>query len=133
MRDAVKFLIDRMDTNPEEFLQSRVLNEARHDWIPTINDYKKYFSEEEKQLVQTKLSEINLEHMKKFIAERLLAADQRDIMQEKEELSQASLQEAINKIQAVRQQQLLETETTKFHISQGMYGAMQEYLKERKL
>lgn len=133
MRDAVKFLIDRMDTNPEEFLQSRVLNEARHDWIPTINDYKKYFSEEEKQLVQTKLSEINLEHMKKFIAERLLSEDQRDIMREQEELTQSSLQKAINDIQTIRQQQLVETETKKFHISKDMYEAMKQYAEEGKL
>lgn len=133
MRDAVKFLIDRMETNPEEFLQSRVLHEAKHDWIPTINDYKKYFNEEEKQLVMTKLSEINLEHMKKFIAERLLSAQYEADMQEKEELSQVSLQKAINEIQQLRQQQLLEGETNKLHIDRGLYEAMQQYANERKL
>ena len=77
MRDGVKFLLDRMDTNPEEFYQQRN-RDGKHEWLSTINAYKKFFNEEEKELVQTKLSEINLEQMKSYVVEKLLASNEND-------------------------------------------------------
>ena len=46
MRDAVRFLLERMDTNPEEFYQQRS-NAGKHEWLSTINAYKKFFNDEE--------------------------------------------------------------------------------------
>jgi hypothetical protein len=128
MRDAVKFFLDRMETNPDEFVQDRV-GGVKHNWISEINSYKKYFSTEEHEALFTKLANINLGKLKERIAYKLLESEK----EEQEELSQQSLQEAINKIQAMRQQQDLEEKATKFYLSQQQYEALEALQKEGKL
>ena len=90
MRDAVKFLLERIETNPEEFLQDRK-SEVKHKWLQTINSYKKFFNEEETKAIQSKLSEINLEHMKTFVVNKLFEQDE----EEKETLNTQSLTELV--------------------------------------
>jgi hypothetical protein len=128
MRDAVKFFLDRMETNPEEFTQDKG-GGIKHNWLGEINSYKKFFTEEEGKAVFSKIGNINLAKLKDRIVHKLLVAEQ----EEQEELSQASLQEAINKIQTIRQQQVVESEINKLHISRDMYEAMKQYANEGKL
>lgn len=90
MRDAVKFLLERMDTNPDEFYQQQTYNN-KHEWLSTINAYKKFFNEEEKEAVQAKLSDINLEQMKSFVVNKLLTREE----EEKEILNTQSLTELV--------------------------------------
>ena len=127
MRDAVKFFLDRMETNPDEFLQDRS-GGVKHNWLGEIGSYKKFFTEEEGKAIFSKIGNINLDALKQRITYKLLETEQ----QEEEELSKQSLQEAINKIQAMRQQQDLEEKATKLHISKNMFDAMQQY-KEGKI
>lgn len=128
MRDAVKFFLDRMETNPNEFLQDRS-GGVKHNWLGEIGSYKKFFTEEESKAVFGKIGNINLDALKQRITYKLLETEQ----QEEEELSQQSLQEAINKIQAMRQQQDLEEKATKFYLSQQQYEALGQLQKEGKL
>ena len=74
MRQAVKFLLDRMDTHPEEFYEHRSIH-AFHHWVGLINDNKKFFTEEEAEAIRLKLSEINMDRFSQAIAERLLAPE----------------------------------------------------------
>jgi hypothetical protein len=64
MNNGVKALLDRMDTNPEEF---------EHDgkWLATYNFYKKYMTEEERDAVNTRLNKLKMAEFEKKIVERL--------------------------------------------------------------
>ena len=125
MRDAVKFFLDRMETNPEEFTQNRSIG-VKHNWLDEINANKKYFTEEEGKAIYAKIGNINLNKLKEHIVNKLLVSEQ----EEKEELSQASLQKAFNEIQALRQKQLLETETTKILATQEILEQMKDFNKK---
>lgn len=124
MRDAVKFFLDRMETNPEEFTQER--RNGKHNWLAEINANKKFFTEEEGKAIYAKIGDININMLKEHIVHKLLVSEQ----EEKEELSQASLQKAINEIQALRQKQLLETETTKILATQEILEQMKDFNKK---
>ena len=75
MRQAVEFLLERMDTHPEEFHQHRPSG-VKHHWCGLINDNKKFFTEEEAEAIKNKLSAINMDRFAQSITERLLAPDE---------------------------------------------------------
>lgn len=77
MRQAVEFLLERMDSHPEEFYQHRPSG-VKHHWVGLINDNKKFFTEEEAEAIRLKLSEINMDRFSQAIAERLLAPEERE-------------------------------------------------------
>jgi len=72
MRQAVKFLLDRMDTHPEEFYEHRSMHAAHH-WAGLINDHKKFFTKEEAEAIKSKLSDVNLDMLAQTITTKLLA------------------------------------------------------------
>ena len=65
MNGGLKILIARMETHPEEF-------EAEGKWISSFNSYKKYMTEEEKDVFWKKLCELKMNEFEKRIVKRLM-------------------------------------------------------------
>jgi alpha-amylase/alpha-mannosidase (GH57 family) len=71
MNDGVKILLARMETHPEEF-------EAEGKWISSFNSYKKYMTEEEKDVFWKKLCELKMSEFEKKIVKRLMQEEEPD-------------------------------------------------------
>ena len=65
MNGGIKILIARMDTHPEEF-------EGEGKWISTFNNYKKYMTEEEKDVFWKKLCELKMNEFEQRIVKKLM-------------------------------------------------------------
>lgn len=65
MNGGLKILIARMETHPEEF-------EAEGKWISSFNNYKKYMTEEEKDVFWKKLCELKMNEFEQKIVKRLM-------------------------------------------------------------
>lgn len=65
MNGGLKILIARMETHPEEFA-------AEGKWISSFNNYKKYMSEEEKDVFWKKLCELKMNEFEQKIVKRLM-------------------------------------------------------------
>lgn len=65
MNGGLKILIARMETHPEEF-------EGDGKWISSFNNYKKYMSEEEKDVFWKKLCELKMNEFEQKIVKRLM-------------------------------------------------------------
>jgi hypothetical protein len=64
MNEGVKALLERMDTNPEEF-------ENEGKWLATYNLYKKYMTEAERDAVSTRLNKLKMVEFENKMVERL--------------------------------------------------------------
>ena len=65
MNEGVKILLNRMDSNPEEFEQDG-------KWVSMFNNFKKYMAEEEKTAFLNKLNVIRMEQFKNNVLKKLL-------------------------------------------------------------
>lgn len=74
MNGGLKILIARMETHPEEF-------EAEGKWISSFNNYKKYMTEEEKDVFWKKLCELKMNEFEQKIVKRLMQ-DETPVQQE---------------------------------------------------
>jgi hypothetical protein len=90
MRKIVEFMLTRMDTHPEEFLESKKQG-VKHNWMGYYKSIKKFLSEEENKAIWGKLSEINLDETMSHITQKLLEP-------EDEELSESTFDAAIRSI-----------------------------------
>lgn len=70
MRKLIEFLLNRMDTHPEEFLQNRKAD-VKHNWVHIIKDNKKFMTDEEYKAVWEKFSEINMEQAIEDVTSKL--------------------------------------------------------------
>lgn len=70
MRKLIEFLLTRMDTHPEEFLQNRKAD-VKHNWVHIIKDNKKFMTGEEYDAIWEKFSEINMEHTMEEVTSKL--------------------------------------------------------------
>ena len=69
MNGGLKILIARMETHPEEF-------ENDSKWISSFNNYKKYMTEEEKDVFWKKLCELKMSEFEKKIVKRLMQEEE---------------------------------------------------------
>ena len=74
MNGGLKILIARMETHPEEF-------EGEGKWISSFNNYKKYMSEEEKDVFWKKLCELKMNEFEQKIVKRLMQEETPDQME----------------------------------------------------
>jgi hypothetical protein len=65
MMDAVRILLERMDTNPEEFTRDG-------PWAGIITIYKDLIPEDEIELLDTKLNEIRTKQFTAAVIEQLM-------------------------------------------------------------
>lgn len=70
MRKLIEFLLTRMDTHPEEFLQNRKAD-VKHNWVHIIKDNKKFMTDEEYKAVWEKFAEINMEQAIEEVTHKL--------------------------------------------------------------
>ena len=68
MHHAVEILLARMESHPEDFEPN-----AKGHWQHWHNTYKKFFNEEERELVSAKLREINLNRMSQDMMQEMVA------------------------------------------------------------
>lgn len=62
MRQPVELLLKRMESHPDEFLiepKSGVSNK----FLTMINQYRRFFTDEEKSAIDSKLSQVNLDRL----------------------------------------------------------------------
>lgn len=78
MRQIVEFMLNRMDTHPDEFLQEKK-REVKHNWMGYYKNIKKFLTEEENQAIWSKLSDINLEDTMSHITQKLLEPEPENI------------------------------------------------------
>ena len=77
MNNGVKLLLDRMDSNPEEFS-----NNGR--WLDIYNNYKKFMTEDEQTAVTAKLRTIKMAEFEKKMVERLFRQEEKFELEEEE-------------------------------------------------
>jgi len=70
MRKLIEFLLTRMDTHPEEFLQNRK-PDVKHNWVHIIKDNKKFMTDDEYKAIWEKFSEINMEQAIEDVTNKL--------------------------------------------------------------
>ncbi len=70
MRKLIEFLLTRMDSHPEEFLQNRK-PDVKHNWVHIIKDNKKFMTDEEYKAIWEKFSEINMDQAIKDVTNKL--------------------------------------------------------------
>lgn len=115
MRQPVELLLSRMDSHPDEFL-IEPKSGTSNKFVTMINQYRRFFTDEEKKAIDEKLSEVNLN--------RLLERTMTIIFppQEVEELVEESPvfdsqgyanQMALNKTQILLHQKFMEAELKK--------------------
>jgi hypothetical protein len=78
MRQIVEFMLTRMDTHPEEFLQEKKQG-VKHNWMGYYKNIKKFLTEEENQAIWSKLSDINLEDTMGHITQKLLEPENEEV------------------------------------------------------
>ena len=83
MHKVVELILTRMDSHPEEFVDSR-------KWTGLLQAYAQYFSAEEKEAVDAKTRELALDKMHSKVMEKLLDPDREK--REEEERQQADAQ-----------------------------------------
>lgn len=69
MHAAVELLLSRMESNPEEFAKGSV---RRRRWDKIISDFDTYLTDEERQALRDKYSEIQMNQMHKDVMAELL-------------------------------------------------------------
>lgn len=111
MRQPVELLLSRMDSHPDEFL-IEPKSGTSNKFVTMINQYRRFFTDEEKKAIDEKLSEVNLN--------RLLERTMTIIFppQEEEESSVFDSQGyanqmALNKTQILLHQKFMEAELKK--------------------
>ena len=85
MHHAVEILLARMESHPEDFEPN-----AKGHWQHWHNTYKKFFNEEERELVSAKLREINLNRMSQDMMEGMVEGEP-EITKKKAVISRADL------------------------------------------
>lgn len=80
MRKIVEFMLTRMDTHPEEFLESKKQG-VKHNWMGYYKSIKKFLTEEENKAIWEKLAEINLDETMSHITQKLLEPEDEEIAQ----------------------------------------------------
>ena len=65
MNEGIKLLVDRMGTNPEEFI-------SEGKWLNVFNHYKRYMTADEKNAVQDKLNSIKMTEFTGQILKKLM-------------------------------------------------------------
>lgn len=74
MHEAVKLLLSRMESNPQEF------DYEGGKWRTTIESHTRWMSKEEREAVNAKLRNINLDGMRTRMLKRILTDEQRSNM-----------------------------------------------------
>lgn len=62
MRQPVELLLSRMDSHPDEFL-IEPKSGTSNKFVTMINQYRRFFTDEEKKAIDEKLSEVNLNRL----------------------------------------------------------------------
>jgi hypothetical protein len=76
MHQAIELLLKRMESNPEEFAESPgKLSGGK--WMRLVDQYKGYFTEEEKNLFHEKLRELRMDGFQKELMAELLYGEER--------------------------------------------------------
>lgn len=79
MMDAVKILIERMDTNPEEF--------TKHGpWAGIITEYKDLIPPDEVELLNEKLNEVRTKQFTAAVIEQLMKDKKQSVVIDKHRL-----------------------------------------------
>lgn len=106
MRQPVELLLSRMDSHPDEFL-IEPKSGTSNKFVTMINQYRRFFTDEEKKAIDEKLSEVNLN--------RLLERTMTIIFppQEDEEIEESPAKMALTKTQILLHQKLMEAELKK--------------------
>lgn len=73
MNEGVKILIERMKTNPEEFIADGY---AMTKWGGLIQQYRDYLNEEDKKALSDALNEITQQHFTEAVMKELLAPEE---------------------------------------------------------
>ena len=108
MNEGVKILIERMKTNPEEFLQGS-------KWAGLIHGYKSYLSEEDAKILQDTYNGLMQQEFTEKVMTELLAPEEDDSMGKlwysKQNVmplggatQEQSLQETISKLKEIKKQ-----------------------------
>lgn len=75
MHEAVKLILKRMDSNPDEFVKGQI--KARR-WDRLLMEYEPYMTEKEKEGIKQRYSEIQMEQLHKEVMAELLRGDEID-------------------------------------------------------
>ena len=68
MENGVKILIERLKTNPEEFVEGK--------WLATVRTYKEFMSAEDRVALEEALRPVFMDEFNKEILNRLMRAEQ---------------------------------------------------------
>lgn len=74
--NGVEFILSRMESNPKEFIYES------GKWRSMLETNTRWMSKEEKEAVNAKLRDINLEHMRTQMMKRILTDKEREIKTE---------------------------------------------------
>jgi hypothetical protein len=132
MHPAVELILNRMETNPDDF-------KGNSRWLQLINEYKKYFTEDETTWVMTSLSKLRMTHLQEKLFELLTDDTLAQTIKDNSAFgmapvamsgqpvqyanattatkvaTQEEIEELKLELQKIRLQQELDTELNKFH------------------
>lgn len=128
MHPAVKLLLARMESNPEEFSN---VHTGQHRWRHVMDKVFAYSSKEEKQMLDDRLRDIVLGDAHKEIMQELLNGDDKyeddfemKLMQQRQQMLQQQTQMQLN---ALQQSQQLTYKTTDRY---GLSGLLKAHIEQ---
>jgi hypothetical protein len=83
MNDGVKILLERMKTNPEEFIDFPKEKHIISKWGEVISDYESYLEPEDLQALKNGLKAIHQQHFTEKVLEKLVNPDRKLTREEK--------------------------------------------------
>lgn len=138
MNEGVKILLERMKTNPEEFISG-------HKWTGLINSYKQHLSEQDAKTLEDAYNDLMQNQFTSEVMKQLLAPEEDDSLgkpwytkrQAGTQLGGATLGQSwvnnqLQKAETTNLQELLamkaQQELLKVKKSETLYGRLKNYL-----
>lgn len=119
MHPAVELLAKRMESNPDEFVQS---HPRHYRWERIIEKYIQHMTDEDKAIIRSKYDALQLEHMHKEVMAELLYGEET-----KEELTTEKLQEAVGKLKVG--DAVNAVQRNRIRLTRPMYNTLKEIMK----
>ena len=111
MRQPVELLLSRMDSHPDEFL-IEPKSGTSNKFVTMINQYRRFFTDEEKKAIDEKLSEVNLNRLLERTM-TIIFPPQEDAESDVLDAQAYATQMTLNKTQILLHQKFMEAELKK--------------------
>ena len=109
MRQPVELLLSRMESHPDEFL-IEPKSGTSNKFVTMINQYRRFFTDEEKKAIDEKLSEVNLNRLLERTMTIIFPPQE---VEEEELVEESPAKMALTKTQILLHQKLMEAELKK--------------------